>query len=126
MTWFRTNRGVATWLAFFALACQLAFSFGHVHIGKVGAGSPGWAAAQPENGSAGSSPPSPQKNQAIPAGDFCAICANVGLAGTLLLPVLALILAPGSSTKVRRWSLSAGRPTLLDQLPFNARGPPLA
>jgi hypothetical protein len=126
MTWFRTNRGVAVWLALFALACQFAFSFGHVHIGKFGGGSPGWTAAQPENGSAGSSPRSPQKNPTGPAGDFCAICANVGLAGTLLLPVLALILAPDSFTKVLQWSLSAGMPTSLDHLSFNARGPPLA
>jgi hypothetical protein len=126
MTWFRTNRGLAAWLAFFALACQLTLSFGHVHIGKFGAGSPGWAAAQPADESSGDSSPSPQKNPTGPAADFCAICANISLAGALLLPVLALILAPCLFTNVLRWSLSVSEPASFDYLPFSARGPPLA
>ncbi len=126
MSWFRTNRGLVTWLAFFALACQLTLSFGHVHIGKFGAGSLGWAAAQAGDESAGESSPSPQKNPAGPAADFCAVCANISLAGALLLPVLALILAPGLFTEVLRWSLSASEPASLDRFPFSARGPPHA
>ncbi len=127
MTWFRTNRGLAAWLAFFALACQLTLSFGHVHISNFGGGSPGWAATQPGDDSPGDSSTSPQKNPAAPAADFCAVCANISLAGALLLPVLALILAPGLFTDVLRWSLSASEPaSSLDRLPFSARGPPHA
>jgi hypothetical protein len=36
MHWFRAQRA-ATWLALFALACQLALTFGHVHLDRPGA-----------------------------------------------------------------------------------------
>jgi len=104
---------MATWLAFFALACQL-FS----------GGSAAWAAAETGDASAGVPPSSPQKNPAGFAGDFCAICANISLAGTLILPILALILAPRLFTEVLQWSAAASDPNSFDHLPFNARGPP--
>jgi hypothetical protein len=131
MAWFRANRGVVAWLAFFALACQLSFSFGHVHVGKFSGGSAAWAAADVgdvSNGdvSADTSPSPPQKNPAGLAGDFCAICANISLAGTLILPVLAIILALGLFIHVLRWSLAASEPAAFDRLPFTARGPPHA
>src|SRR5258708_15564677 len=92
MRWFRSNgRGVA-WLAFFALACQLWLSFGHVHVGKFSGGSAAWAAAEIGDAPADVAPSSPQKNAAGLAGDFCAICANINLANTLVLPILAIIL----------------------------------
>jgi hypothetical protein len=126
MTWFRTNRGLAAWLAFFALACQLTLSFGHVHIGKFSAGSPGWAATQSADEPSGDSSPSPQKNPAGPAADFCAVCANISLAGALLLSILALILAPDLFIRALPWSLAAHEPTSFDHYPFSARGPPHA
>ena len=33
--WFRSNNGKFVWLAFFALACQFVFTFGHVHFANV-------------------------------------------------------------------------------------------
>jgi len=115
---------MATWLAFFALACQLFLSFGHVHVGKFSGGSAAWAAAETGDASAGVPPSSPQKNPAGLAGDFCAICANISLAGALILPILALILAPRLFTEVLQWSAAASDPNSFDHLPFNARGPP--
>jgi hypothetical protein len=128
MSWFRANRGVAAWLALFALACQLAFSFGHVHLGKFGvsaltAGKFGIGLAAQAADAAGT-PPSPQKYPARPDDDFCAICANISLAGTLILPVLALILAPVLFTYVLRWSLAARASASFGHQPFTARGPP--
>ena len=125
MGWFRSNRGMAAWLAFFALACQLLLSFGHVHVGKFSGGSPVWAAAETGDASA-DGPPSPQKNPTGLAGDFCAICANISLAGTLVVPIVAIILAPSLFTKVLQRSLAASEPAAFDHLPFNARGPPHA
>src|SRR5215468_12241106 len=99
MRWFRSNRGGVAWLAFFALACQLLLSFGHVHVGKFSSGSAAWAAAEPGNTSA-DAPSLPQKSPAGLAGDFCAICANISLANALVVPVLADILAPRLFTEI--------------------------
>jgi hypothetical protein len=126
MRWFRSNRGAVAWLAFFALACQLLLSFGHVHVGKFSGGSAAWAAAETGDASADVPPSSPQRSPPGLAGDFCAICANISLAGTLVLPILAIILAPSLFTEALRWSLAASEPTSFDYLPFNARGPPHA
>ena len=125
MRWFRSNRGGVAWLAFFALACQLLLSFGHVHVGKFSGGSAEWAAV--ESGSApADAPSSPQKNPNGLAGDFCAICANIGLANALVLPVLAIILAPRLFTEILPWSVAASDPASFDHVPFSARGPPHA
>ena len=126
MSWFRANRGVVAWLAFFALACQLLLSFGHVHVGKFSGGSAAWAAAESGDASADVPPSSPQKNPAGLAGDFCAICANISLAGTLILPILAIILAPRLFIEALPWPLAASEPASFDHRPFSARGPPHA
>ena len=127
MGWFRSKRGVVAWLAFFALACQLLLSFGHVHVGKFSGGSAAWAAAETGKDAAADVPPSsPQKNPIGLAGDFCAICANISLANTLVLPILAIILAPRLFTETLPWSLAASAPASFDHVPFSARGPPHA
>jgi hypothetical protein len=113
---------MATWLALFALACQFSFSFGHIHLGKSLAGPAALISVQTA-GVVGDAPP--QKDPA-PAADFCAICANLSLAGALVLPILALILAPGLFTRVLRWSPAARAPASFAHLPFGARGPPHA
>jgi hypothetical protein len=126
MAWFRTNRGVAMWLAFFALACHLTFSFGHVHLSQYGSPLATPAASQTTD-AAGDAPPSPlPSNKAGLSVDFCAVCANVSLAGSLLLPVLALILALGLFINVLRWPLAARAPSAFSHRPFSARGPPRA
>jgi hypothetical protein len=126
MDWFRSNRGVVAWVAFFALACQLALSFGHVHAGQFRDGSSAWASAKTGDGSASGPPSSPQNQPIGLAGDFCAICANISLTNTLILPVLAIILAPRLFTEILPWSLTASEPASFDHLPFGARGPPQA
>src|SRR5260370_40996772 len=117
MRWFRWNRGGVAWLAFFALACQLVMSFGHVHAGKFSGGSAAWAAAESGNASADIPPSSPQKKPTGPAGAFCALCANVNLAHTLGLPLLAIILAPRLFTAILPRSFAAGQPATFAQLP---------
>jgi hypothetical protein len=113
------------WLAFFALACQLLLSFGHVHVGKFSGGSAEWAAAEIGDAPTDDVPPSsPQKNPTGLAGDFCAICANISLANTLILPILAIILTPGLLTEILHRPLASSEPASFDYLPFSARGPP--
>jgi hypothetical protein len=125
MAWFRTNRGMVAWLAFFALACQFALSFGHVHIGKSGAGLAAQVAVQAADPAA-DAPSTPQKNPIGLAGDFCAVCANISLAGALILPILALILAPDLLSRASGWPLAAHDPASFGRWPFSARGPPHA
>jgi hypothetical protein len=119
MAWFRTNRGVAVWLAFFALACHLTFSFGHVHISKYGNLPTAPVAAD----ATGDAPPSPGKQAGLSV-DFCAVCANISLAGSLLLPILAFIFALGLFINVLQWPLAAREPASFGHRPFSARGPP--
>ena len=126
MSWLRSNRGVVAWLAFFALACQLLLTFGHVHLGNFGGGSAAWAAAEPGDASSDILPQSPQKKPAGLGGDFCAVCASISLAGTLILPILAIIITPRLFAEILLWSLAASEPAAFDHLPFSARGPPYA
>jgi hypothetical protein len=125
MGWLRSNRGSIAWLAFFALACQLLLSFGHVHLANFDGGSTAWALADGTDGSA-AIPQSPQNNPPGLAGDFCAICANIGLAGTLVVPDAPVVVAPNSFIEVLRWPVLAFGPAGFDRLAFNARGPPQA
>jgi hypothetical protein len=126
MHWFRSNGGAVAWLAFFALACQLVLSFGHVHAGQFGGASITWAAAETSDACA-DVPASPlQKNPTGLAGDWCAICANISLAGAIILPIRAIILEPRLFTEILPWSLAASEPASNDHLPFSARGPPQA
>jgi hypothetical protein len=126
MAWFRTNRGVAAWLALFALACQLAFSFGHVHLGKSSGGTNVDGAARIIDAAADGPSSSPQQNHGKLAFDFCAICANINVAGTLILPVLAVIFAPDLFTRITLWLPAPGGVVSFDHRPFGARGPPRA
>jgi hypothetical protein len=126
MGWFRSSRRAVAWLALFALACQLLLSFGHVHVGQLSGGSAAWAAAGSGNAPAAGPPSSPRKNPIGLAGDFCAICANVSLAYTLVLPIVAIVLAPRLFTEILPWALAAGEPASPDHRPFSARGPPHA
>jgi hypothetical protein len=123
MSWFRAKRGVVAWLAFFALACQLSFSFGHIHISKFGAGLAPQATAQITHVEADARPPASKKDP-VSLADFCAVCVNISLVGALILPILAFILAPELHTGLLRWSLAAWEPASFDHLPFSARGPP--
>jgi hypothetical protein len=126
MSWFRSNRGAVVWLAFFALACQLVLSFGHVHLGRISGGSASWAAAD-RGGISPVVPPSSRQNSPpnIPD-DFCAICGNIGLANALVVPESPFVVAPVSFIHVLPWPLAAGEPASFDHFLFNARGPPQA
>jgi len=127
MGWFRSKRGGVAWLAFFALACQLLLSFGHVHLGKTDGASLGFAVAAADDGdNSAAVPQSPQKNAPAVPGDLCAICANIGLAGTLVVPASPVVVAPSSFTQVLPWSPAASEPASFDHFLFEARGPPQA
>jgi hypothetical protein len=81
----RLRAKFSSWLALFALALQLALSFGHVHLDSAGNAPTKALAAAP-------SPASPNSPPAHPAGDaddYCAICATIHLAAASDLPQVA-------------------------------------
>src|SRR5258708_502537 len=127
MGWFRSNGGRGALLTVFALAVYHFLSFWHIQLGTLNGGSAAWVAADDAGGiSADVPPPSPQNTPNGLGGDFCAICANLSLANTLVLPILAIILTPSLFTEATRWSLAASEPASFDHVLFDARGPPHA
>jgi len=125
LAWLRSKGARVAWLAFFALACQLEFTFGHVHLGNGGA----IAAALSDSAKAKASSPATQSApaQKPPDGlarDFCAVCNSISLASTLVLPVLPAAATPPPLPHRPRWRLQAGEPVSRNPAYFNARGPP--
>jgi hypothetical protein len=125
MRWFRSNGGKIAWLAFFALACQFVFTFGHVHFANVSAIPAALASSAHAVNNSADAPTSPARQ--TPAGlaqDFCAVCNNISLANTLVLPVSPALIPPISTIRNLQWSLAAIEFTSPEHFHFNARGPP--
>jgi hypothetical protein len=127
MGWFRSNSGKFAWVAFFALACHFALTFGHLHLSNAGAISVALtASADSTNDSTGAqSSPAPQTPARL-AQDFCAVCNNISLANALVLQVSPTPISPAAIARDLRWSLAEPARASSDRLPFNARGPPHA
>ena len=126
MSWFRSNSGKFAWLAFFALACQFALTFGHLHLRNVGVVSTLTASADSTNGSTGDQSSPLQRAPTRLAQDFCAVCNNISLANTLVLPVSPAPVPPMPIIRDLRWLLVRVEPASSDHIHFNARGPPHA
>jgi hypothetical protein len=76
MQWVRSNIGLGTRTAFFALLVQFALSFGHIHAVTT------QTASQIASTHQQLPPQSPEQDQH--QDDFCAICAVVAMAGTAM------------------------------------------
>jgi len=125
MDWFRWNDSRIAWLAFFALACQFVLTFGHVHPGNARSVSTVLAIpADSANGSSSTQSLPPQRTPVGLAQDFCAVCNNISLANTLVLPVAPAANPSASIIQLSRWSLIAIEYASCDHFCFNARGPP--
>src|ERR1700730_17792975 len=120
MHWFRSKRIGGTWVALFALAGHCAPSFGAFGLRVVGlalSSGAGKSAATVFR-----SPP--EKSPSDGVSDFCAICASISLARTLLVPTSPALVPPNPFLNKLRWSLAAVEPASFDHLFFNARAPP--
>ena len=126
MSWFRSNSGKFAWVAFFALACQFALTFGHVHFANVSVISVALGSSDAANNSAGAQIPPAQQTPTSLAQDFCAVCNTISLANTLILPVAPPTNPPISFMRNLQWSLAATELTSRDHFHFDARGPPHA
>jgi hypothetical protein len=125
MGWLRSNGGKFAWVAFFALACQFALTFGHLHLSNAGVISAALtASADSVNGPTGAQSSPAQQTPTRLAQDFCAVCNNISLASALVLPISPAPISPPTIIRDLWWSLA--RPALAssDRFPFNARGPP--
>jgi hypothetical protein len=131
MRWIRSNMRLGAWCALFALALQLALSFGHVHLdGGLKSPRSGLTAlfAKTVPAAIPDVPALPSSHDPNgQAADFCDICALIHLAGTLVpaaspaLPLPAVFsLTPLPIISADR-ELAASRP-----FSFRARAPPLA
>jgi hypothetical protein len=127
MGWLRSNSGKFAWVAFFALACQFALTFGHLHLSNFGViPSALTAPTDSASGSTGNQPSSPQQTPTRLTQDFCAVCNNINLANTLVLTVSPVPISPTVTIRHLWWSLARPELALSDHFPFNARGPPRA
>jgi hypothetical protein len=102
-------------------------TFGHVHFGNVSVNSAALAIWGDAANSSAGAPSSPA--QKTPTGlvqDFCAVCNNISLANTLVLPVSPAIIPPISFIQHVPWSLAAIELASRVHFHFDARGPPHA
>jgi hypothetical protein len=120
MSWFRARLRLSSRIALFALAFQLAVSFGHVHLDAVaGTSSPAIAAAL-----GGTTPASGDTSDRLD--HCCPICALIHFAGALVLaqpPVMPLpaVFAQWRPDAAVTFGFTTPPPAF-----FSARAPPIA
>src|SRR5215472_6450331 len=127
MRWFRSRSRLGAYLALFALAFQLAVSFGHVHLERIAppsAGASALAGAQPSADDV-TAPSNPAGREDL-ADDRCPICTLIHLAGALVPAEMASLPLPTALGRLRleltaEFDLTASHTAL-----FRARAPPIA
>ena len=124
MGWFRSNLRSGAWCALFAMALQLALSFGHVHLNNLVSQkqAPGISEQAPATGPNGE----PGRSKSGAAHDPCFICRLIHLADTLVPAALPSLSLPVVASPIRHAieidrEPAASRPSF-----FHARAPPLA
>jgi hypothetical protein len=127
MRWFRSRSRLGAYLALFALAFQLAVSFGHVHLERtapLAAGASALAGAPPSADDL-TAPSNPAGREHL-ADDRCPICTLIHLAGALVPAEMPSLPLPAVFGRLRleaaaEFDLTASHATL-----FRARAPPIA
>ena len=127
MRWFRSRSRVGAYLALFALAFQLAVSFGHVHlerIAPVSAGASALAGAQPSADDR-NAPSKPAGREDL-ADDRCPICTLIHLAGALVPAEMPSLPLPTVFGRLRLEAAAEFDLTASQSALFRARAPPIA
>jgi hypothetical protein len=123
MAWVRAQRRLSGWLALFALALQLALSFGHIHAEDFAASVAG--IIETAHSGEGAAAPDDGDRHRLGHAD-CAICAVIHLAATLLLPPPPQVLLPAAETFASFAAIELHDPPRTSRQPFQARAPPQA
>ena len=128
MHWFRSRSSLGSWLALFALAVQLVVSFGHVH--PIAAHRPGTSVDAARFGRARpsvdvASLPAGDEAPAL-ADDYCAVCALIHLAGTVVASEPPALPLPALFGRARTDSTAEFGLTAQSHALFAARAPPFA
>jgi hypothetical protein len=127
MCWLRSRKRAGSYLALFALAFQLAVSFGHVHLERIAPPSVGASAlAHAQPSAADLNAPSNPTGREDLADDCCPICTLIHLAGALVPAEMPSLPLP---TVVGRWRLEVAAEfdlTAAHAALFRARAPPIA
>jgi hypothetical protein len=117
MHWFRARLRSSSFVALFALALQLALSFGHVHLDDLS----GQARVQIET----SSTTAPASGDTPHHADgHCAICAIIHLAGALALAAPPSLLLPVAFNRTQRATAAIAEAPAQIPAFFAARAPP--
>ena len=127
MRWFRSRLRLGSYLALFALAFQLAISFGHVHLERIAPPSTGASAlagAQPSADDL-NAPSNPAGREDL-ADDHCPICTLIHLAGTLMPAEIPLLPMPAVFGRLRLEGAAEFDLTAAHAALFRARAPPIA
>jgi|SRR6516165_6757321 len=117
MRWLRVRLRSSSFVALFALALQLALSFGHVHLGELS----GRASAQIDR--LGTAAP-PSGDTPEHSDGYCALCAIIHLTGAWVPAAMPSLPEPAAYVR------SQPRTTVLLEAPtqtpsvFAARAPP--
>ena len=126
MRWLRSRSRLGSYLALFALAFQLAVSFGHVHLERIAPPSVGASALAHAQPSADRDAPSKPAGREDLADDCCPICTLIHLAGALVPAEMPSLPLPTVFGHLRlelaaEFDLKASHAAL-----FRARAPPTA
>jgi hypothetical protein len=133
MGWFRHNIRVTTSFALLVLAMHFALTFGHPHgerliipaisiVSGPDSADSSIEALPAVYGTSHGLPIGPSKTS--DSGDYCAICANIDLASSLLSPATPLLVVP-HNVDAQPARVFEFEPTPSDCAGFDARGPPL-
>jgi hypothetical protein len=127
MSWFRSRARLGAYLALFALAFQLAVSFGHVHLERVAplSAAASALASAPPSADDLTAPSNPAGREGL-ADDHCPICTLIHLAGALVPAEMPSLPLPAAFGRLRlelaaEFDLTASHAAL-----FRARAPPIA
>jgi hypothetical protein len=118
MKWFRSNIRHGARFALFALAVQIALSFGHFH-GVAAQGAPAIHTAQQQ---LPASNPDPDQSPSEP----CAICAVIALANTMLFAMPPVLPVPQAGELLYLSTGTAFAHLNSVSAAFQPRAPPLS
>jgi hypothetical protein len=135
MKWFRSNIKHGARFALFALAVQFALSFGHFHAvsaqtspaGQIGPAQASLHHANLVAADTANERQSPSNHDSDqPPGDFCAICAVIALANTVLFATSPVLLLPQAVVLLRLATDAAFIHLNSPSVAFQPRAPPLS